>query len=704
MPQALKDAPLTRQSTLWCQGSVWPFCTVLLLIGYGGVTLLCGADLWAIFRFFLAAVFWLWLPGRALAMLFAPDSGVRPLFAWIYGAGFLAGVQCLSARLDAFWLLWLCPPLLGLAGMTAVHGSWQSKLLRVAQATGHLLFSPKVTFWAALCLAFAVCCSAVNPHPVQAGAADLDRDFLWNIGNAAALARNFPAEDLRVSGVRLAYHYLTELLWAALARVGGATLFDVYFYGAGPVFLTGELLALSALARCCWPNLPNAPRRYFALVFGFSCLSMWTVLDDGLSRFGNTLLAHLLTNVNAQATSLPFFAGVFCTFATLSRAGMQGGRRRWLGIFLSFSLFCVAKGPQAALTLCGLAAAWGILLVLRRVRILPTVVGLASLTGIFGLIYRFLYTAGTGSMEFSLFAMRDTLVYRLLSPFTDRLCALLPGTGYFWLVCLGLCNVFCMLPFQCMLCLYALPTAVRRLPHPDPARLLAAVLGGGGMLAYHLFYHSSSSQIYFALLAMLCLSLLGVESLGRLFRAGKPFLHLPIWLAGAAGLLTTICLAMNFVGRSLPPLAACISGNPLPAVGNAVTAADETAMQWLQENSDSDDVFATNRISGTPALTDAISNVYTGLSGRQAYLEGWTYAATNMGVSREVLDYKRWINEELTGGELSLEEAGRIARQEDIQWLVIAKRWPGKAPKMLAPVYENEAVLIYRLDKTGNIS
>ena len=99
---------------------------------------------------------------------------------------------------------------------------------------------------------------------------------------AAALARNFPAEDLRVSGVRLAYHYLTELLWAALARVGGATLFDVYFYGAGPVFLTGELLALSALARCCWPNLPNAPRRYFALVFGFSCLSMWTVLDDGL--------------------------------------------------------------------------------------------------------------------------------------------------------------------------------------------------------------------------------------------------------------------------------------------------------------------------------------------------------------------------------------------------------------------------------------
>ena len=701
MPQALKAAPLIQQNTLR-KGTIWPFCTALLLIGYGVIILLCGADLWALFRFFLAAVFWLWLPGQALATLFAPDAGVRQLFAWVYGAGFLAIMQCLSARLDAFWPLWLCPPLLGLAGMAAAPGSWKSKLHRVAQATGRLLFSPKVTFWAALCLAFAVCCSAVNPHPVQAGAADLDRDFLWNIGNAAALTRNFPAEDLRVSGVRLAYHYLTELLWAALARVGGATLFDVYFYGAGPVFLAGELLALAALARCCWPKQPHAPRRYCALVFGFSCLSMWTVLDDGLSRFGNTLLAHLLTNVNAQATALPFFAGVFCTFAPLARAGMQGGGRQWLGMFLSFSLFCVAKGPQAALTLCGLAAAWGILLVLRRVRVLPTVVGLVGLAGIFGLIYRFLYAAGTGSMEFSLFAMRDTLVYRLLSPLTDRLCALLPGTGYFWLFCLALCNVFCMLPFQCALCLYALPAAIRRLPRPDPARLLAAVLAGGGMLAYHLFYHSSSSQIYFALLAMLCLSLLGAGALERLFRAGKPLLHLPIWLAGVAGLLTTVCLVMSFAGRSLPPLAACISGNPLPAVGNAVTAADETAMQWLIENSDPDDVFATNRISGTPALTDAISNVYTGLSGRQAYLEGWTYAATNMGVSREVLDYKRWINEELTGGGLSPAEAGKIARQEDIQWLVIAKLWPGAPPKSLAPVYENSDVAIYRLDETGN--
>ena len=103
--------------------------------------------------------------------------------------------------------------------------------------------------WAGLCLAYALGCSAANPHPQQAGAAVLDRDFLWNIGNAAALARHFPAEDMRFSGVRLAYHYLTELLSAALARVSAAPLHDVYFVFAGSVFLFGELLALRALAR-----------------------------------------------------------------------------------------------------------------------------------------------------------------------------------------------------------------------------------------------------------------------------------------------------------------------------------------------------------------------------------------------------------------------------------------------------------------------
>lgn len=668
----------------------WPACTALALGGYLAITAVCGADMAAMPRFFLAAVFWLWLPGRTLAAFLAPGGKNHSLYAFIYGSALLAGVQCVAARWGAFWLLYLLPPAVGLAGLWRRRGRLRAELRR-----GLLwLRSPRAALWAGLCLAYAICCSGANPHPAAAGAVALDRDFLWNMGNAAALSRHFPAEDLRFDGVRLAYHYLTELLWAALSRVSGAALFDVYLFFAGPVFLACELLALRALARACWPGQRRGERRVLALVFGFSCASMWKVLWDGLSVFGNTLLAHLLTNVNSQATALPYIAGVFCSFGVLARAGMRGGARQWGALFVSFALLCVAKGPQAALLLCGVAAAAVLLLVLRRVRVLPMLAGAAGLGAVFLAFYRFLYSGGVNSMEFSIFSMSSTVIYRVLSPWTDRLCALLPGTGYIWLVGLGLINAFCMLPLQSMLCLYGLPRALRSLPRPDPVRLLAAALAGGGMLAYHLFSHPSSSQVYFALLAMLCLSLLAAGPLGAL---GRSWRRLPALLAGAAGLVTTVCLMLSFAYRASGPLAACLGVQPAQATGRAVTAADEEAMQWLAENSDPEDVFATNRTSGTPELIDAISNVYSGLSGQQAYLDGWTYAMTNMGVDRAVLDRKIEVNETLTSGELDAEQAQALAQQESIQWLVLAKAWPGALPQGLEPVFENDSVVIARL-------
>ena len=675
-----------------------PACTALLLAGYGAILALCGADLAAGVRFWLAAVFWLWLPGRALAARLAPRRG-RGLYAAIYGAGLLAAVQCAAARLGAFWPLGL-PAAVGLAGLL-----WQARRVpcgaralarRAAAHTARRLESPQTTLWAGLCLGYGVFCSAANPHPLRAGAAALDRDFLWNIGNAAALQRAFPAEDLRVSGVRLAYHYLTELLWAALARVSGAALFDVYFYFAGPVFLALALAALRALARGCWPGRPTG--RYLALVFGFGCASGAAALGNGLSVFGNTLLAHLLTNINAQATALPFFAGAFCAFAALARAGLRrtpGSWRQWGALFFSFGLLCMAKGPQAALLLCGVAAALALLLLLRRVRFGPAAGMLAGLGAVFLALYQFLYAGGVSSMEFSIFAMRNTFIYRTLSPLTDALCAMLPGTGYFWLVCLGLLNVFCMLPLQCLLCLGLLPAAVRALPRPDPARLLAAALAGGGMLAYHLFYHSSSSQVYFALLALLCLSLLA---------AGAPrprgVLRGPVLLAGMLGGLTTLCIALGFARQAAPPLAACAGLREPSASAENVTAGDEAAMAWLAANSSERDVFATNRISSTPAVEDAISNIYTGLSGQQAWLEGWTYAVTNMGVGPDFLAEKRWVNEELFSG-LPAGEARALARQAGVRWLVLAKAWPGAPPAGLAPVYENESAAIYDLEDSA---
>lgn len=118
-------------------------------------------------------------------------------------------------------------------------------------------------------------------------------------------------------------------------------------------------------------------------------------------------------------------------------------------------------------------------------------------------------------------------------------------------------------------------------------------------------------------------------------------------------------------------------------------------MEWLRQNSDFSMVFATNRTSGFPSQTDGISNAYSAFSGRQAYMEGWTYAVSNMGVSQEVVDHRLQVNEKLFSPDTTVKEIEELCRTEQIQWLVYAKEYPGEVSAQLTPQFENDHVAIY---------
>ena len=65
-----------------------------------------------------------------------------------------------------------------------------------------------------------------------------------------------------------------------------------------------------------------------------------------------------------------------------------------------------------------------------------------------------------------------------------------------------------------------------------------------------------------------------------------------------------------------------------------LTAAEEQAMEVLRSEMQAGEQFITNRIHTGKAL-EGLSNVYTGLSGRQCYMEGFKYAISNLGVTSE---------------------------------------------------------------------
>ncbi len=313
-------------------------------------------------------------------------------------------------------------------------------------------------------------------------------------------------------------------------------------------------------------------------------------------------------------------------------------------------------------------------------------------------MYRLLYSAGANtSMIFSIFAMEKTRAYQWLSPLTDWLCAHLPVSGYVWLVGIGIADAFLMMPFQFVLWLRAVPGALRHLPKLDPAHTLLHAGTVGGFLAYHIFWHESSSQVYFALFAMICMTLLAVEQLPKLRKFG--LMTAAGWVCGAAGLVTTVCMVLALCRIGGVQLARTVGLAEPVSAPNAATANDEEAALWMRDNLPAGTVFATNRTSSTPAPADedGISNLYTAFSGVQCYMEGWTYAMSNMGVEQSIVEHRRAVVTQLFDGTADTDTLTALCEEEGIDCLVWSKRFGGSAPA-LSPAFENADVAVYLLD------
>ena len=192
------------------------------------------------------------------------------------------------------------------------------------------------------------------------------------------------------------------------------------------------------------------------------------------------------------------------------------------------------------------------------------------------------------------------------------------------------------------------------------------------------------------------MNVLAVDALTRLRRGA--FAHFAA-VCGAAGFLTFGVLLVNFTGSGLRQLGRNLDVIEKYPYASTATAGDEAAMEWLRANSAEDAVFATDRIHRMANVTDGISNLYTALSGRQAYMEGYTYAVTNMGVSEALLSEKQAVNAALFDAAADSAATAALCRENGVDYLVDSLQYPGGVAEgeELALVYENESVKIYRV-------
>ena len=655
---------------------------------------LFAASLCALFAACAAAGADVWLIGCAM----------RAAGVWLFGlwcAGFFPRELRLAAAavcsVGALALVTLA------ASATGVHGLvWWLFLFgvilwgRSAAKRGERIVPP---WLCAVCgaLILLTCCVTVLPN-AQPGAQPVvpNHDLLWNAGNAEAFLHGFPPQDLRFSGYTLTYHWLTELLAAGFSMLSGVPCYDILAYFLPPVMLCVLACALAGLARVLFsgPHAAKQTTLLFALTFFGGCAGLWKVFSHGESPFGNSILTHLYTNVNAVATGAALLAALFAAVCAYEKT--RSKRTAALAL-VSLALLCAAKGPAGGIAALALVCAAALRLVLHRDKAAAADFALAlGGLAVFGLVYLWLFSAGAGSsVEFSVHTTLERLWFK------NILARLKAESGLVWTVSLPffmLLNTLCFAPFACTAALFG---GVRALAKPKQLSLVhLALLAGtaGGFAAFFLFEHESYSQVYFAFTGLFCANALAAQYSEILFarHAPKPVRALA-WLLCAVSLFSGAaqlwCAAQPKSGE-----------NRLLLSENDEEAADSLRIALANGG-----LFITNRIH-TGAALEGLSNVYSGLSGCASYLEGFKYAISNLGATGGEVAARVEAVRAVFAAETA--EQARDALSEGVKAVVVSlpaaeKQWDiledaphgavyrGEEAGGFFVAYENEDVIIY---------
>lgn len=668
-------------------------CAVCLAV-YAALAVWAGGSVGGLVIFWLAVALYIVLPGMQLARLSGLDRampGFRAPLVILLGSGFLACAYCVSVRLDALWLVRGVPLVLSILAVCA----WRSgggrfvSPRRVWQAPHRRLLALLFSFLVAANAFAAVIKYAL---PSRAGDVLIDQDLLYLVGNAKSFQIAFPPQEIRFYNVRLAYHYLTELLCAALSTVSGQDCYQVLAFYLQPAMLAALIVCLYRFSQVFYGRVLRKNLLFVFGLFCFGCAGLWTILPNGLSVFGNTNITHLLTNITSQTTATVFL----CIFAGMwLLAAQQNFKVGWIQLaatLCAFVMLTVAKGPVGGLLLAGCAASL-VFLVPRRKAGLKALVLFAGMAAAFGVLYMALFSAGAnGGMMLS---FTDSVSRTPLAAVLSWLDGIRYGLSAKVAPVLWVVQTALMAPALFIPWLAGLAADARRFWKLDAGRLLANACALGGLLAFFIFRHPHFSQVYFFLLALFFLTLLAVDGVDRLHRGWLKKLAL---FGAAVGAVTAMFYYVHVFGSGARYFLRDVGVLEKYPYDTVMNTDDEAAALWLRDNTDPSIRFATNRIHSDNLHGDGISNFYTALSGRQAILEGYTYVADT--APWMWVDERKADNAAIFDPASSPETVLELCEKHGVDYLVYSsqmKEGSEEGLQFLPCVFTSDTVRIYQL-------
>lgn len=634
------------------------------------------------------------LPGKAISAVFAANKAdtTRKAVIVVGGVCSVALATVMASMLHFAPLVWL-PAMVGGAVL------WKKRGLNPSMKQFESL--PLLVFWGAVALLYSI--YALNfSHPVTVQAITPNQDFFWNLGNIQSFLNGFPLQDLRFAGVTVQYHYLTELLYAALTMASGLPAYDITAFYAVPLMLAMAIYSLYELAQTLFSTKLQKALCVSGM-FLFGCAGIHKLLDAGISPFWNNQIQHIITNINAQTTTVLLLALFVLLYIQTARNHFSPKQSEFWFAIIAFVLLCFAKGPVAGIVAMAAACTAVVLLFFQLLKakkaernLLYSLLFAGGLLAVFGLLYFTFFSGGASqSMQMNPWG---TLEKSWFANFIHLAKVKVPQLWLLFLVLFMGLQCLCFCPPAFIGALLGLPKDVKQIAQGTiPAEQLLFYAGAaGGFLAFFLFDHYAMSQVYFGFVGMFFMGLLAIQNLpqihNKILQTG--LILLTVVSVATAGYTAIFLLKSGL--RYLPQgewnrQAQQQAENRLPLL-----AEEEQAMAFLHNEMGPNELFATNR-NHTGSALEGLSNVYSALSGRGAYMESFKYTVSNMGVSMQEVQARIEWNTALFHPNTTLQQALQMCHEKGVRYVIYRQDAPGSEQPFLQmkPIFAGEKIRIY---------
>ena len=638
-------------------------------------------------------IVYVFLPGRLLYRLLRLEFEKSTILVWSYAFGVAASIIefLICSYFQSLFFLYFAGPVMGFIELFIMVRKKEYSLL-----PDIFRFLPVQvwTIYGFLLLITGFGLTLASPQPELLNNATYFKDVIWMIGNAQALLKGILPYDIRLSGVIFKYHFFGAVYWATINYVTHIDLFTIVYklYSIGNLFLvTGAVFVLGK-------TVLKETRKalFFTWVYFFTnCASITFAARNGYGLFLNVNFVHLTTDPFGFELALPFYLLTAVLCIEQLRYKINFG---YLAATVMLLFICTgAKGPSGFMIFGSLLVVISAALILRKATLSMALLTTCAIATSLGVYYFFISSPGSSNGLFFRpgFTVENTRIGVWLSKvinnegitlFLDRI--LIPF--HFW----------CFLPFASVPFVYWCIAKIKRLNNCSLIEVFVGTLAFSGIILSYTLGQYGQSQIYFIMFSIPFIDLIAVVWLSEHYDNGisykfKRFIRNMFILTT----ITMLSIVYFNVSAGLKGVGQVLGNKPsYPTVSaDSISRQEYQAMVWLRDNTDPASLVAGDKLYIDSENRDSRHFYYSAFSGRQFFLEGWSYS--NATAKETLVPWKlNIINGLYSSSSVNKKE---IMRQNNIDYLVLSRViHPDSSifDSQLRRVFENQDVKIYRPD------